>query len=91
MFDDFNWTVFDTLNSGLPNNNICDITIDDYQNKWIATVPGGFAKYDDINWTTYDSSNSELPSNIIWNIAIDKYQNKWIGTSNGLAVYMRTE
>ena len=87
-FDGTNWTVYDTTNSGLPNNDVEVLTIDGGGNKWIGTGGGGLAKFDGTNWTVYDESNSGLPSNIVQTIAIDDNGNKWVGTYfKGLAIY----
>jgi ligand-binding sensor domain-containing protein len=39
-FDGVNWTVYNTLNSGLPNNDVTAIAIDKQGNKWIGTKKG---------------------------------------------------
>ena len=57
-FDDTNWTVYDTSNSGLPINAVRCIAIDDSNNKWIGTWGGGGAKFDGIDWKVFNSSNS---------------------------------
>jgi hypothetical protein len=85
---DVNWTVYNTSNSGLPDNWVFAIAIDGQGNKWIGTDGGGLAKFDGINWTVYNTSNSGLPDNYVFAIAIDGQGNKWIGTyGGGLAVY----
>ncbi len=87
-FDGVNWTVYNTSNSGLPDNGVRAIAIDGQGNKWIGTYGGGLAKFDGVNWTVYKTSNSGLPNNDVWAITIDGQGNKWIGTGGGgLAVY----
>ena len=78
-FDGTNWTVYNTSNSGLPNNYVCSLAIDGSGNKWIGTN-GGLAKFDGTNWTVYNTSNSGLPDNSVHSITIDESGNKWIGT-----------
>jgi ligand-binding sensor domain-containing protein len=86
-FDGVNWTVYNTSNSGLPNNDVTAIAIDGQGNKWIGTGRG-LAKFDGVNWTVYNTSNSGLPDNSVWAIAIDGQGNKWIGTwFGGLAKF----
>jgi ligand-binding sensor domain-containing protein len=82
-FDGKNLAIFDTSNSGLPNNYIYEIAIDGQGNKWIGTYGGGLAKFDGVNWTVYNTSNSGLPNNYVRAIAIDGQGNKWIGTNGG--------
>jgi ligand-binding sensor domain-containing protein len=45
-FDGINWTVYNTSNSGLPDNYVRAIAIDGQGNKWIGTDGGGLAKFD---------------------------------------------
>ena len=77
------WTVYNTLNSGLPDNYVEAIAIDGSGNKWIGTAGGGLAEFDGTNWTVYDAYHSGLPSNYVRAIAIDDLGNKWIGTWGG--------
>ena len=42
-FDDTNWTVYNTSNSGLSDNYVLSLAIDENGNKWIGTR-GGFGK-----------------------------------------------
>ena len=37
-FDDINWTVYTTSNSGLPENDVFSIAIDAEGNKWFGTL-----------------------------------------------------
>jgi len=77
-----NWTVYNTTNSGLPDNTVREIAIDASGNKWIGTNDG-LAEFDGTNWTVYDTTNSGLPDNYVEAIAIDASGNKWIGTYDG--------
>ena len=36
-FDGVNWTVYNTENSGLPDNGVMSVGIDAQGNKWIGT------------------------------------------------------
>jgi len=81
------WIVYDTSNSGLPENTVWEIEIDSAGIKWIGTL-GGVASFDGTNWMTYDTSNSGLPENTVLAIEIDSAGIKWIGTyGGGLASY----
>ncbi len=77
-FDGTTWTVYDTTNSGLPDNYINDIALDQSGIKWIGT-DDGLAAFDGINWTIYNTSNSGLPDNGVGLIAIDANGTKWMG------------
>ena len=85
-FDGINWTVYDTSNSGLPENYILCLAADGNGNIWIGS--NNLTKFDGINWTIYNKTNSGLPGRYVSYITIDKDGNKWIGTEGGgLAVF----
>ncbi len=74
---------YNKANSGLPDNQINSIVIDNLGNKWIGTYQGGLAKFDGSSWTVYNSQNSGLPNSEITSIAVDNLGNMWIGTYQG--------
>jgi ligand-binding sensor domain-containing protein len=78
--------VYNTSNSGLPDNWVLSIAIDSSENKWIGTQYGLVA-FDGSNWTVYSPSNSGLNNSWAKYIVIDTKGNKWIGTQYGLSVY----
>jgi hypothetical protein len=82
-FSQTRFIIYDTSNSGLPDNKVYAIAIDTQSNKWIGTAFGGLAKFDGVNWTVYKTSNSNLPANTVTEIVIDGQGNKWIGTDGG--------
>ncbi|MEZ5083384.1 MAG: two-component regulator propeller domain-containing protein [Bacteroidales bacterium] len=86
-FDETYWTHYDSVNSGLPDNQINAIAIESNGSKWIGTENGGLAEFDGTNWTLFNTSNSGLSSERVYCIAIDQNGSKWIGTENGLSVY----
>jgi hypothetical protein len=77
------WIVYNTSNSGLPDNYVSAIAIDRVGNKWIGTWSRGLAKFDGANWRVYNTYNSGLPDDDVYAIAIDGEGNKWIGTWYG--------
>ena len=76
------WTNYTSSNSGLPDNYVNAIAVDENNNKWIGTTLGGLAVFDDDTWATYDTSNSGIPGNWITSIAIEG-NIKWLGTAPG--------
>jgi hypothetical protein len=80
------WEVFNTMNSGLPNNGVNKITQDNEGNYWIATM-GGIAKYDGSNWTSYTTSTSNLSDDRIKDLVFDG-TTLWIGyVTDGIAKF----
>jgi len=74
-------TFYNTLNSGLPENLVSSIAIDERGTKWIGTDGGGLAKFDGTNWIIYNTSNSDLPDDFVWSLAVDGNGNTWILSS----------
>lgn len=89
-FDDVNWKIYDSSNSGLPYG-VHSTAIDQMGNIWFATSNwsvGALVKYDGTNWTVYDNTNSDIPNDWIESIAIDDQGNKWVTTGNsGIVVF----
>lgn len=84
LIDSTVWVNFKESNSGLPDDFINHVAIEDGGIKWIATKGSGLVKYDDNDWTLYNTSNSPLPTDDIKFIAIGADGVKWLATSVGL-------
>jgi ligand-binding sensor domain-containing protein len=82
-FDGTDWFVYNKLNSGLPEDIVRILAIDDQDTKWIGTSSSGLVKFDGSDWIIYNSSNSGLPVNVVSSMAIDSFGCKWIGTGGG--------
>jgi len=82
------WTVYNTENSGLPDNSIKALYGDSSGGLWIGTYEGGLA-YRSVagEWTVYNTENSGLPSNRISALYGDSSGGLWIGTWGGGLVY----
>jgi len=87
LIDSIVWVNFTESNSGLPENFIRHIAIENGSIKWIATQGSGVVRFDDKTWTVYDITNSPLPANNVRYIAVDKQGKKWICTVSGLAIF----
>ncbi|MBN1892846.1 choice-of-anchor D domain-containing protein [bacterium] len=77
------WSIYNTLNSGLPDDLVQTVTIDASDRKWVGTETGGLAVFDGAVWTVYNTLNSGLPLDSVRSIAIDASGRKWIGTYGG--------
>ena len=82
------WTIYNTSNSGLPENKLKSITIDENGTIWLGSAGDGVVKFDGKDkWNTYNESNSGNPGNHVDSIAIDQNGNIWIATGNGVAKF----
>ncbi len=87
------WSVYDTLNSVLPDNEVISVAIDNNENKWIGTAEGLVKIGPDSTWTFLDTLNTLLLADIafplytISSIGIDGSGNTWIGTICRLVKY----
>ncbi len=81
------WLVYDTNNSGLPENDLKNIIQDFSGNYWIGTEDSGLVKFDGEEWTVYNSSNSLLPENKIYSLEISTNNILLIATNNGAVKY----
>jgi hypothetical protein len=76
------WTIYDTSNSGLPDDSVSALALEGDDARWFGTQ-GGVARFDGTTWTVYDTSNSGLPDDHVRAIAIDPGGVKWFGTATG--------
>ncbi len=51
--NNYSWMHFNTNNSGLSDDNVLSLAIDNYDNKWIGTKYGGLVKFDGENWNIF--------------------------------------
>ena len=93
------WILYNTLNSGIPDNEILSVTSDKNGNLWIGTswVESGrscLSMFDGENWVTFDSVLSTVPDieNSIKALEVDAAGNLWIGLEyHGLIKYDGTD
>lgn len=77
------WQVFNTSNSSIPDNHICDVKFDNNGVMWVATWSGGLAKFNELTWTVYTPAVCEIPSYSINQIDIDRNNRIWLATNGG--------
>ncbi len=78
------WTLFNTLNSPLPDDQINALSIDKQDVKWVGTSKG-LIRWQGNEWKTFDVNNSPLPSSYIQALAVEDNGTVWVGTNEGLA------
>lgn len=77
------WQIFNTSNSSIPDDHICDVKVAKNDAVWVATWSGGLGKFEDLMWTVYNPANSTISSNSINQIAFDKKNRVWAATNGG--------
>ena len=84
LFENDIWTNYMAVDSGLPDNVVTAVVIDNQGTYWFGTR-FGLASFNGTVWTNYTTVNSYLPDNFINTLQVDMFGNLWIGTKNGLA------
>jgi len=85
------WLVYDKTNSGLRDNDIRSLDIDNNGIIWIGSINKSVFTFDRNSWNRYSSSNSYIYDSYILCISTDSQNNKWIGTrSGGMAMFNGT-
>ncbi|MCI0393414.1 MAG: tandem-95 repeat protein [Chloroflexi bacterium] len=76
-----NWTVYDTTNSGLPDDFVYAITIVGDE-RWFGTLGGGVARLDTTTntWDVWQTGNSPLPDDDVLATAVDANGGAWFAT-----------
>lgn len=92
---DYDFTIYNTENSGIGFNQVTDIRIDNSQTLWLVSNynsgSNGISKFDGTTWTNYNTNNSGIQTNLITDLEIDGLNKKWLGTwENGIVVYNGT-
>jgi len=101
LFDDYEWTLYDSSNSHLNitnNHGIVHITTiesDESGNIYFGSnsdvsyynyYRAGLSIFDGENWVTYDMFNSELLGRGVLDLVVDSEGKKWIATTHGLSI-----
>jgi ligand-binding sensor domain-containing protein len=82
LFSQATWTIYNSSNSGLPDNKVYCIVLDSLNRKWIGT-DNGLAVFDGTTWINYNSGNSGLTYTSVRGIAFDHEGVAWIATVIG--------
>ena len=84
-----NWTIYNSINSPLWNDNIRALKNDGDSLIWIGTIQGGLFKFDGSEWTNYTPENSGVGDFLVRAIEIDLNGHIWVATTEGLYMYDR--
>ncbi|MDR3577949.1 MAG: alpha/beta fold hydrolase [Anaerolineaceae bacterium] len=79
------WLIYDTSNSGLPDDYVRTVAFDNQGICWFGTAYSGIATFDGSKWKLINTTNSGLKSNTINMIMVDNDGTIWAGTDAGAA------
>jgi len=77
------FTVYNTVNSNLPTNNLWYVKSTINDTIMISTWGGGFSRFYNNYFDTYNTANSILTTDEITALFNDSFGNTWIGSENG--------
>ncbi|VXB27790.1 conserved hypothetical protein [Flavobacterium sp. 9AF] len=77
----YDYTIYNTSNSGIGSNYIGDIKTDNNGLLWISSY-SGVSTFDGSTWTSYNTTNSDIASNAIIETEIDNLGRKWMASQN---------
>ena len=78
------WQVYNNKNSGLPENKLKSIAMDNNGNIWLGTAGDGGVRFDrNEKWEVFNETTSGISNNHVDSIAIDRQGNIWFGTGTG--------
>ena len=84
-----NWTIYNSMNSPLWNDNIRALKNDGDSLIWIGTIQGGLFKFDGSEWVNYTPENSGIGDFLVRGIEIDLNGHIWVATTEGLYMFDR--
>ena len=87
--DETSWTIYNSINSPLWNDDIRALKNDGDSLIWVGTVQGGLFKFDGSEWTNYTPENSGIGDFLVRAIEIDLDGHIWVATTEGLFLYDR--
>ncbi|MCD4747895.1 MAG: hypothetical protein K8R59_00865 [Thermoanaerobaculales bacterium] len=74
------WSSYWTGNSGLGDNSVNDVHVDD-GTLWVGCQYSGLWEYDGTTWVGYDPSNSDLLGDIVLSVDTDSTGVVWLGNA----------
>ena len=86
MFDGQSWTVFNTLNSGLPSNHVGDIAASPDGSVFFTTATG-VARYHNGFWNVCSGRETMVVNNDVWSVAVNEQGQVFYGTYYGQIGY----
>jgi ligand-binding sensor domain-containing protein len=78
------WSVYTSYDSGLLDNWVNAVAVDDEDNVWFATAEGVSQRTTTGQWYAYTMFDSGLVDNWVNTVAVDEAGDVWFGTGGGL-------
>ncbi len=78
------WSSFNTGNSGIPQNNVRLVVVEESGIVWLGMQDSGLVRFDGAAWSVYTTGNSVLPGNMVYGLCRDKDGSIWVGTFSGV-------
>lgn len=78
------WTVYNTVSSSIPSNDLYSVIVDHDNVLWALTAKNSVTTFNGSAWQEYTAQNSKLPLSKINTIVQSSDQTIWIGTQMGL-------
>jgi alpha-tubulin suppressor-like RCC1 family protein len=86
----YNYTIYNTSNSGIGSNYVGDIKTDANGTLWISSL-SGVSSFNGTTFTNYNTGNSGIASNAILEIENDGLGRKWMASqNNGIILFNGT-
>ena len=80
------WTILNTTNTGLVNNDVLSLSVDSQGNMWFGTT-AGISHYDGETWKSYRETDLGLESDTIISLATDQSGKVYVGTLKGGSIF----
>jgi len=92
MTPEADFLTFNTINSGIPDNEISRIVFDSQHRGLLGMTAAGLAQFDQSSWEVYDSVSTNLPDNKIRALVIAPDSSIWVGMlAGGIARWEPTD
>ncbi|MCF7803063.1 MAG: T9SS type A sorting domain-containing protein [Candidatus Marinimicrobia bacterium] len=88
-YDGSTWEIFNTSNSGLPNNTVLSVAVGPNGNIYAGT-DDGLGIYDGSTWEVFEGFGSPLPEDVVVDITVESDGTAWIVTQDfdgGIATF----
>ncbi|MBI1192517.1 MAG: hypothetical protein GC205_05010 [Bacteroidetes bacterium] len=83
MTPEADFLTFNTINSGIPDNEIARIVFDSQNRGLLGMTAAGLAQFDQSSWEVYDALSTNLPDNKVRALVYAPDSSIWVGMLEG--------